>query len=525
MSSKTKTTIPSFFILLLCGVLLCGVNFNVVLARTLEKKQAVTPVPTIYPRSAWASSAYDKRTKKIWPAQYDDPQVIIVHHTATNYKSSTAKQIKKIYRYHSYTRKWGDIGYNYIIGPDGAIFEGRYGGNGAIGGHAWTNGTNFNAGSIGIAILGDYQKKTVSSEALESLKKLVGWLSANNGFTVADDVSFHGKHLDTRMVGHKDVGDTECPGKNLYNRLSDVRSSAGDLAENYQNYAYKMPGDAAVYEIAGGKRYSGSAKTTVVDVSASQLKAYDLEGEAEIADTEGDYAYPSGTLVKVAATGQKGILSGGAISPITDATVLALSYKDSNFIEISADKWNSYSAGSAAVFRSGTLVKDENGKIYSIVAGQKRLLTLSAGEAQWVDASRLTSVSSGRLSAYPSGEAITSADSLPAGTIITNNGKKYFMVVSPGVKKEISKDVFKASFTGDMAARVSKKLTQKYKNAGYLPYQDGATISYRSKYVFVENGKRRAFASKGLAKSMGFENFPKAKRRDAGKIPDGAKIE
>src|SRR4030042_4782867 len=126
MRFKNKILITTF---VLSGLLFVGFPVGFSQAKKV-KSQTAASVSTIYPRSSWSNAKYDKRTKKVWPAEIAAPEVIIVHHTATNYKYSTSKQIKKIYKYHSYTRKWGDIGYNYIIGKDGLIFEGRYGGNG-----------------------------------------------------------------------------------------------------------------------------------------------------------------------------------------------------------------------------------------------------------------------------------------------------------------------------------------------------------------------------------------------------------
>jgi len=60
-----------------------------------------------------------------WKEQYSDyVNAIVVHHTATEYPDSWTG-IKDIYQYHTLGRSWGDIGYNYVIGYNGEIFEGR----------------------------------------------------------------------------------------------------------------------------------------------------------------------------------------------------------------------------------------------------------------------------------------------------------------------------------------------------------------------------------------------------------------
>lgn len=54
-----------------------------------------------------------------WPIQkVKQVSRIIIHHTAENMDSSKsdAEMIRGIYVYHTLSREWGDIGYNYIVG-------------------------------------------------------------------------------------------------------------------------------------------------------------------------------------------------------------------------------------------------------------------------------------------------------------------------------------------------------------------------------------------------------------------------
>lgn len=516
------------FLLFAFCYLISDIKLVQVFAKTkVQKNQTATSIPTIYPRSSWSNSKYDSRTKKIWPAEYDNPEVIIVHHTATSYKGTTSKQIKKIYRYHSYTRRWGDIGYNYIIGKDGSIFEGRYGGNGVIGGHSYYNGTNYNKGSIGIAVLGNYVGETLSAESLDSLQKLVGWLAANNSIGISSEIKFHGKKLDSAVIGHKDVASTACPGKNIYNNLSSIRSNAASYSSAYQNYAYQISGEGGKYEISSGKRYSGSSKSNIVTIAKTQLEAYPLAGQAQNngGGNSEDAAYPSGTLVKITSSGKQGIIENNTLREITSSAVLDSSYDASSFLEITEEKWASYASGAAAGFRSGAFVKDENGNYFLISAGQKRRLNLSGADLGLIDLSVAHNAISGEMSGYAESGAIASLADFPQGTVITCDNKNYFFVNGDGTKKQITPNVFRATFSRAMAVRVSKKLSQKYKTRGKLTFQNGAAVNYRNKYYFIENGLRRQFSTKNLAASMGYRNIPKAKRTEMAGIGDGARIE
>jgi N-acetylmuramoyl-L-alanine amidase len=48
------------------------------------------------------------------------------------------------------TNKWDDIGYNFVVGEDGNVYEGR--GWNAVDSHA----VPYNRNSIGICIIGDF---------------------------------------------------------------------------------------------------------------------------------------------------------------------------------------------------------------------------------------------------------------------------------------------------------------------------------------------------------------------------------
>jgi len=520
---KQRNIFAFFYVFLLFAFcyLISGANILYVNASTVQKKQAVTSVPTIYPRSSWSNAKYDKRSKKIWPAELESLEVIIIHHTATSYKSATSKQIKKIYRYHSYTRKWGDIGYNYIIGKDGLIFEGRYGGNGVIGGHAYYKGTNYNEGSIGIAVIGKYVGEKLSAESLDSLQKLVGWLAANNNIGISSEIKFHGKKLDSTVIGHKDVASTACPGKNIYNNLSSIRSNAASYSNAYQNYAYQVSGENGKYEISNGKRYSGSSRSSIATISKTQLEAYLSGGVAE--SKSGDYLYSSGTLL---VSGEKrGVLENGILRLISNSSVLESSYDASNFVEVTEEKWNSYSSGSEASFRNGSFVKSQSGGYYILGGNQKRKLDLSGEDLKLINLNTVHDVLDSEVAQYSDGENITSVIGLPEGTLIADNNKNYYYVSGIGIKRKITKNVFRATFSQSMAVRVSGKLLKKYKTKGKLSFQNGAVVNYRKKYYFIEDGRRRQFASKNLAASMGYQNIQKAKRTEMAGIGEGAKIE
>lgn len=151
-----------------------------------------------------------------WPLQY--PQKVkkfIIHHTATSGNlENPAQAIRDIYHYHALTRAWGDIGYNYIIDQKGNIYEGRYGGEGVIGAHSGPG----NNGSIGIAVLGNYENDKLPQAVVDSIVSLVSAKSKIHGIDPDGYSGFRGEIM-ANIFGHRDIMPTSCPGKNLYEKI------------------------------------------------------------------------------------------------------------------------------------------------------------------------------------------------------------------------------------------------------------------------------------------------------------------
>lgn len=158
-----------------------------------------------------------------WPLQYAEKVTkIVIHHTATSVNLDNPKQaIRDIYYWHAISKGWGDIGYNYIIDPKGNIYEGRYGGDGVVGAHAG----RANIGSIGIAVLGNYQENDVPQPVIDSLVALIKQKTAQYGIDPTGKSSFRGEMLDN-ILGHRDVMSTACPGEKLYDKLPLIRVAA-----------------------------------------------------------------------------------------------------------------------------------------------------------------------------------------------------------------------------------------------------------------------------------------------------------
>ena len=181
---------------------------------------------------------FDGKNKLAWQIKKSDyVNAIVVHHTSTDYTSSF-EGVRQIYKYHSLGREWWDIGYNYIIGYDGEIFEGKKWWDYTVGAHSKWN----NISTVGIAIMGNYENKKINSLQYTSLEKLVQSLVVKYGINLSNDYYYNMEcsgaacnifpletHLHKTLSWHRDTGHTSCPWGELYKQIEQIRVDNLDL--------------------------------------------------------------------------------------------------------------------------------------------------------------------------------------------------------------------------------------------------------------------------------------------------------
>lgn len=141
---------------------------------------------------------------------------IVVHHSALPLTDG----VLEIQQKHIEDKKYADIGYHFVIDPAGVIYEGRLltirGAH--TGGH--------NTGTVGIALLGNFEESNPTDAQLQSLHHLGTALVADYGIT----------HLAGHLTFQPDV--TVCPGRTLTAMLEGL---AGDLGLEFGTDGYVAP--------------------------------------------------------------------------------------------------------------------------------------------------------------------------------------------------------------------------------------------------------------------------------------------
>jgi hypothetical protein len=114
------------------------------------------------------------------------------------------KKLRALQSWGARDKNWWDVPYHFLISLDGTIYEGRdyhYIGE--------TN-TKYNPeGHFLISVMGNYEIQKPTPEQIKSITDLMAW--AVQEFNVPLD----------KIYGHRDLAETDCPGKYLYPYLTD----------------------------------------------------------------------------------------------------------------------------------------------------------------------------------------------------------------------------------------------------------------------------------------------------------------
>ena len=201
-------------------------------ARTPRPARA--PAPRLFSRRQWGAN---EAWRGAGPWYNATIRQVHVHHTvnANSYdRSDVPALIRGIYRYHTRTLGWSDVGYNFLIDRFGRVWIGRAGGPARRVRGAHTLGFNHN--STGIALIGDFSDTAPSRRARTALVRLAAWKLDKARRQPAGRIWVGSEGSDRFppgarvrlpvILGHRDTNQTACPGQRLYDALPRVRRRA-----------------------------------------------------------------------------------------------------------------------------------------------------------------------------------------------------------------------------------------------------------------------------------------------------------
>jgi hypothetical protein len=167
---------------------------------------AEAPAPEIISRAQWGA---DESIRTEAPSYGPTPRVGFVHHTASS------------------------NGYNVLVDRFGRAYEGRAGGLDRFVVGAHTGG--FNRESFGVSLLGDFSTVPPSARTLDTLTDVLAWklgqayaepngkavLTSSGGGT--SRYAAGSTAVFDVVSGHRDAGQTSCPGATTYARMGQIR--------------------------------------------------------------------------------------------------------------------------------------------------------------------------------------------------------------------------------------------------------------------------------------------------------------
>lgn len=194
-----------------------------------EKKQGfeVCDQPSFVNQSVWRDGLDLPNTSR----SFSNVKHLIIHHSAgSNTSSDWMEVVRSIFIYHTQSNGWSDIGYNYLIDPNGVLYNGRdpVGGSqdNVIGAHFCGK----NSSTMGVCLMGTYTTIPPSDLALTTVKELFAWKANKETINVLSSSTHSGSSL-RHVAGHRDGCATECPGQMTYELMSSIRTDINTLME------------------------------------------------------------------------------------------------------------------------------------------------------------------------------------------------------------------------------------------------------------------------------------------------------
>lgn len=186
----------------------------------------VAPKPQIFSRAQWGANESLRGSKP----SYGTVKTGFIHHTvnANTYKESDVPSLLRgIYAYHTQSRGWSDIGYNFLVDRFGRIWEGRYGGidRAVVGAHT----LGYNEVSFAMSAIGNFDVAQPPQAVVNAYAALMAWkLSLSDVRADATRLYVKNKYFQG-INGHRDAGSTACPGRYLYAKLPEIRKAAARI--------------------------------------------------------------------------------------------------------------------------------------------------------------------------------------------------------------------------------------------------------------------------------------------------------
>ncbi len=248
------------------------------------------PKPSVISRSSWGCS--EGQNSPRWSPRYRDTDHIIIHHTVTpNNESDYARRMRSIWSYHANSLGWGDIGYNYLVDPNGNVYEGRAGGDNVTGAHAG----DYNTGTMGVSLIGTFTDYAPPAAMQNSLEALLAWkVDQRNIDPMGSSRDYRGRTY-ANIAPHRAVGSTACPGQKVIEKMGTIRAHVRDRIQGEEDNRWISYGQT----LGGAIDPASDQDTFFFNGSAGHVVAIEMSKSGSSVDSYVRLYKPNGALLGI----------------------------------------------------------------------------------------------------------------------------------------------------------------------------------------------------------------------------------
>jgi hypothetical protein len=203
-------------------------------AQRVLSQNPTWPVPPMITRAGWGANEGLRK-----PVQVYDPTIekFIVNHTGTPNDITDYPGLARGILANETAGEYIDIAYNWLIDPNGNIYEGRWAqdyppgiphtgerdGANVRGGHA----SYHNSRTVGVALMGNYDIADPSPAMIDALVNFLAWKCARWGLDPRASGTYNASNGAVEnlfnICGHRDTSATACPGIRVESMLPTLR--------------------------------------------------------------------------------------------------------------------------------------------------------------------------------------------------------------------------------------------------------------------------------------------------------------
>ncbi|NXV81071.1 PGRP2 amidase, partial [Atlantisia rogersi] len=160
--------------------------------------------PPIVPRCMWGARPY-RGTPRLLTLPLG---AIYIHHTfipsvPCRTFSACSRDMRSMQHFHQDIRGWDDIGYSFVVGSDGYIYQGR--------GWTWVGAhtKGYNSKGYGVGYVGDFSVTPPDEDTIALVRDELLPCAVKTGKL----------QQNYTLRGHRQMGHTDCPGNSLFQEI------------------------------------------------------------------------------------------------------------------------------------------------------------------------------------------------------------------------------------------------------------------------------------------------------------------